>query len=96
MLTSEEIVPALEKILAEQVVFISKLQYITPGSVTRADLSEMQEDVHESFDLMKEIIPAVAELKPDPAVIGDRLKRAFQNVSTILDELTPLYKSAPE
>ena len=96
MLTSEEIVPALEKILAEQVVFISKLQYITPGSVTRANLSEMQEDVHGSFDLMKEIIPAVAVLKPDPAVIGDRLKRTFTNVTTILQELTPLYKDAPE
>jgi hypothetical protein len=96
MLTSEEIVPTLDKILADQVVFISKLSGITPGSLTRAELHELEEEVHESFDLLKEMIPAVAELQPNPTIIGDRLKRAIENVTWILKELTPLFKHAPE
>jgi hypothetical protein len=96
MLTSEELVTVLEKILAEQVVFISKLQDITPGSLTHTELHQMEEEVYHSFDLLKEMIPAVAALNPDPAIIGDRLKRAFENVTTILEELTPLHKAAPE
>jgi len=56
MLTSEEIVPALETILAEQVVFISKLQGITPGSVTHAELHEMQEEVVTTQRAINEII----------------------------------------
>jgi hypothetical protein len=96
MLTSEEIVPALERILADQAVFISKLQGITPGIMTHAKLHEMEEEVHESFELLKEMIPAVAELQPDPVIIGDRLNRALKNVIMILEELTPLYQHAPE
>jgi hypothetical protein len=96
MITSEEIVPMLEKILAEQAVFISKLQNIVPGSLTHAQLHEMEEEVHDSFDLIKEMIPAMAALHPDQAVIGDRFKRAFENITTILEELTPLHKAAPE
>jgi hypothetical protein len=96
MLTPEELVMVLDKILAEQVVFISKLQDITPGSLTHAELHQMEEEVYESFDQMKEMIQAVAMLNPDPAIIGDRFKRAFENVTTILEGLTPLHKAAPE
>ena len=56
MLTSKDIVPTLEKILADQAVFISKLQGITPGTMTRAELHTLEEEVHESFDLLKEMI----------------------------------------
>jgi hypothetical protein len=96
MLTPEEIVPVLDKILADQVVFLSKLQDIIPGSMTHAEIHEMEEEVYEAFDLMKEMIPAIATLQPDPAIIGDRFKRAFENVTLIFQELTPLHKNAPE
>jgi len=45
---------------------------------------------------MTEMIPAIAELDPDPAIIGDRLKRALNNITAILQELTVLHKNAPE
>ena len=96
MIEEADIVPTLEKVLADQALFLSKVQGITPGSMTRAEIKEMEQEILEAFQLTKELIVSIGEQHPDPAIIDDRLKRAIVNITAILETLTPLYKQAPE
>ena len=94
-MTEAEIVPALESILADENMFISKLQDIEPGTLTFEEIKELEWDVSEAFDLLKEVMSEIGDLKPDPKVIGNRFKIAFTNVSKILEMLTRLYGAIP-
>lgn len=90
MIAREEIVPTLESILADEAVFISKLQMIAPHSKTSDEVIELEKEIMPTFDTMKEMVEAVAWNEPNPKPIGDAFKIAFNNIGTILELLTGL------
>ena len=96
MLKEEEIVQALERVLADQSVFISRLQDMEPGSRTPDEIRQIEKDIYEAIDLMQETIGAIAADKPSPQIVGDRLKRSFDNLTTILELLTKPIKTTAE
>lgn len=96
MIEEGEIVQALESILADQSVFISRLQNMEPGSKTPDEIREIESDIREAIDLMERTIRSILSSKPSPEIIGDRLKRAFNNLTLIYDLLTKLIRVSPE
>ncbi len=96
MIEEAEIVQALESVLADQSIFISTLQDMEPGCKTPDEVREIEKDIHEATDLMQGAIEAIIAYKPSPQIVGDRLKRSFDNLTTILDLLTKLIKKPSE
>ena len=92
MLKEGEIVQALERVLADQSIFISRLQDMEPGSKTPDEVRQIEKDIHEATDLMQETVKAIIADRPLPEILGDRLKRSFDNLTTILELLTNLIK----
>ncbi|HUI29160.1 MAG TPA: hypothetical protein VLX91_03005 [Candidatus Acidoferrales bacterium] len=90
MITPEEIVPTLESILADEAVFISKLQMMKPRSKTSDEVRELEEEVFPICESMTEMVEALVSNRPDPKPIGDKFKIAFNNVGVIYELLTGL------
>ena len=96
MIPPEELISTLESILADQVVFISKLQSFVPGELTFDEIQELERDIIPAFDSMIEVIPSLVEIKPDPAIVGNKFVDAFDNLTVILGLLTELYLKRPD
>ena len=96
MIEEGEIVQALERVLADQSIFISRLQDMEPGCRTPEEVREIEKDIYEATDLMQEAIEGILADKPSPEIVGDRLKRSFDNLITILELLTRLIKKPSE
>ncbi len=92
MIAPEEIVPTLDSLLADQAVFMSKLQSMEPHSMTPDEVQDLGSEMAPNFEMVAEMIQAIVAVKPDPAIIGDRFKRAFENVGLILELQTKLIK----
>ena len=92
MIAPEEIVPTLESILADEAVFMSKLESMEPHSMTPAEVKDLGEEITPTFEIMAEMVKAIVATKPDPKVIGDKFKRAFENVGLILELQTKLIR----
>ncbi|HVN48125.1 MAG TPA: hypothetical protein VMU30_04820 [Bacteroidota bacterium] len=95
MVPLEEIVSSLESVLADQAVFLSKLQRTTPGSLTHDEIHEMEQEITPSGELLSEAMRSIVKLNPHPEIIGNRLKNAFDNMGEILKLLTVLHRNAP-
>ncbi len=92
MIAPEEIVPTLDSILADEAIFISKLQSIEPHSMTPDEVKDLGSEITPAFKSMAEMVTAIVSTKPDPKVIGDKFKRAFENTGFILELQTNLIK----
>ena len=53
MIEEGEIIQALERILADQSVFISRLQAMEPGCKTPQEVKQIEKDIHEATDLAR-------------------------------------------
>lgn len=90
MIAPQEIVPTLESILADEAVFISKLQMIDPRSGTSDEVRELEKEIIPICDTMQEMVMALVSNKPAPQAIGNKFKIAFNNIGTIYELLTNL------
>lgn len=96
MINDEEIISTLESILADQAVFISKLESIKTARIYLEDAQALEMEIGPAMESLIEIIPVVAESNLGPEVIGDRLKRAVNNFSTIMEIMTRAIKRTDE
>jgi hypothetical protein len=90
-MTHEDIVPALQYILDEMSVIESNLNAIDmsiPGA--EIELLNLESEFGLLIESLPELIEFCAKQKPDPQIIGNKLKHSFDGTGRLLGICTEL------